>query len=152
MHSPLWHVAWSALQGPVGPGGRGGFLEVVVVVGGVVKTGGPGFISETNPQLNKANEQGWFFLLFFKLLPQLSSHIQPVLHAEANCYNLPAKLKPLTTIGLITHVSAVCSVVTQVFHQDTCPITTPVFIWHAGSDARGDYERCRGGRRTGEPC
>lgn len=66
-------------------------------------------------------------------------HIQPAIHATAErVTTCRLKLKPLTTIDLITHVSAVWSVVTQVFHQDACPITTPVLIWHAGPDD-GDY-------------
>lgn len=40
MHSPLWQVAWSTLQGPAGTGGFLAEVVVVVVVGGVVKTGG----------------------------------------------------------------------------------------------------------------
>ena len=56
----------------------------------------------------------------------------------------PIRRKPLTTVDLIAHVSAVRSIVTQVFHQDTCPVTTLVLIWHAGPDAGGYWGRCRG--------
>lgn len=68
---------------------------------------------------------------------ECTSHPASIPCYSRPCYNLLAEPRPLTTIGLITHVSAVWSVVTQVFHQDTCPITTPVLIWHAGSDAGG---------------
>lgn len=52
--------------------------------------------------------------------------------------------RSLTTIGLITHIWAVGSVVTQVFHEDTCPVTTPVLIRHAGSDFGADWKGRRG--------
>jgi len=58
------------------------------------------------------------------------SHVKPLFRATADrvTTSLPVKRKQLTTIGLITQVSAVWSVVTQVFSQDTCPVTTPVLI------------------------
>lgn len=52
---------------------------------------------------------------------------------------------PLTAIGLITHIWAVGSVVTQVFHEDTRPVTTPVLILHAVSDDAGDDWKGRRG-------
>lgn len=52
--------------------------------------------------------------------------------------------RSLTTIGLITHIWAVGSVVTQVFHEDTCPVTTPVLILHAVSDFGDDWKGRRG--------
>lgn len=72
-------------------------------------------------------------------------HALIALHAAVERVTTGLRAQPsLTTIGLITHIWAVGSVVTQVFHEDTCPVTTPVLIRHAGSDFGADWKGRRG--------
>lgn len=101
MHSPLWHVAWSTLHGPGGPGGRGGFLLVVVEV--VVMTGGGvgRLASKTNL---------WLISLIWRVDATVSERVS---HPASNpccsraCYNLPAKTE--ATHRNWSHHSCLCS-------------------------------------------
>lgn len=127
MHSPFWQVAWSTLQGPAGLGSTAGFLTGVVVVGGVVKTGG-GLCLDSTTMIGQSQHAG------------CCTSTWRTSHAAASVLPPEAGAK-LTTVGLITHVSAVRPVVTQVFHQDARSIATPVLIRHASSDHRRYWER-----------
>lgn len=132
-HSPFWHLAWSALQGENGKGGRGPSTaaDVVVVVAGVVKAGTVALSkSRTNLWLNLAIPRG----------------VSMNDRGARQTSRTPSwtRMKPLTTVELITHVSTVQSVVTQVFFQDACFITTLELISHTRSSGRDYYETRRG--------
>lgn len=152
MHSPVWHVAWSTLQGPGMTGVRGGFLVVVVVRGGGV-TGEIGrFVSKTNLWLNSTTAQ-------FEILDM--TRTTDVNHASPSQYSMlqPTMLRPADQSSWSHSPQFVSSLMSRqsglLSHRYSIRIHVPSpHLCSSGMQGlmEGVTKRCRWRRRGGEVC